>query len=143
VSWLLDTNVISESKKKVPDPQVMSWLDNLSEEEIFLSAIPVGEVRRGIILLPDSPKRRFLMTWINEEVPERFANRILPIDNRVAISWANLVAGQQMKGRNLPVLDSLIVATAGAHQLTVATRNIDEMRGLGGDLFNPWTNTFH
>jgi toxin FitB len=141
VNWLLDTNVVSEHKQKRRNARVIQWLDSIPETELFVSAITIAEFQRGIVLLPDSPKRRFLFSWLHNEVPRRFAGRILPVDDRVAFVWGNLVSAQQMKGRSIPVLDSLVAATAMAHQFTLATRNVADLRELGLDLFNPWTDT--
>lgn len=141
MSWLLDTNVVSEHTQKRPNARVLQWLDSIPEAELFVSAITIAELQRGIVLLPDSPKRRFLFSWLHNDVPRRFARRILPVDDTVAFVWGDLVSGQQMKGRSLPVLDSLVAATAMAHKLTLATRNVADMNELGLDLFNPWTDS--
>lgn len=141
MNWLLDTNVVSEQQQKRPERRVLEWLDTRAETEVFISAITIAELQRGVVLMPDSPKRRFLFSWLHHDVPKRFAGRILPVDDRVAFVWGNLVSAQELKGRSLPVLDSLIAATAMAHHLTLATRNIADLNGLGLDLFNPWTDT--
>ena len=142
MSWLLDTNVVSELHARQPNPKVLAWIDAQADSTLHLSSITLGELQRGVVLLPDSPRRRNMFDWLHHDLARRFAGRVLPVDERVAFAWGNLVAGQQMKGRPLPVLDSLIAATASAHQLTLATRNVSDIRGLGVDLFNPWTNTF-
>src|SRR6185503_10717408 len=110
------------------------------ESDLFISALCFAELQRGAVLLPDGPKRRRLLAWIHSDLIFRFAGRILPINERVAFVWGNMGSGQQMKGRSLAVLDSLIAATAMAHQLTLATRNTSDMEGLGLDLLNPWTD---
>jgi predicted nucleic acid-binding protein len=142
VNWLLDTNVVSELNAKRPDSKVVEWIDAQSDDTLYLSSITFAELQRGVILLPNSPRRRSMFAWIRSDLVARFAGRILPVDEKVALIWGNLVAAQQMKGRTLPVLDSLIAATASAHQLTLATRNLADMERLGVDLFNPWTDTF-
>lgn len=141
MSWLLDTNVVSELYRKRPNPKVVAWIDAQPDGTLHISALTLGELQRGVVLLPDSPRRRSMFAWVQNELPRRFTGRILSVDDRTAFVWGNLVAAQSMKGRNLPVLDSLIAASAMAHQLTLATRNISDMKDLGLDLFNPWTDT--
>ncbi len=140
MSWLLDTNVLSELHRLKPNARVRAWVDAQVESDLFISAICLAELQRGAVLLPDSPKRRSLLAWIHNDLVFRFAGRILPIDERVAFVWGNMVSAQQMKGRGLPVLDSLLAATALAHQLTLTTRNTADVKGLGVDLLNPWTD---
>jgi len=136
VSWLLDTNVISESHQRTPNRKVMDWLDAQPESELFLSAITLGELQSGAARLPEGPKRRSLLTWINNDLRQRFAGRILPVDERVGLAWGNLLAANWQQP--LPTVDSLIAATALAHGLTLATRNTQDMARTGASLFNPW-----
>lgn len=141
MNWLLDTNVVSELYRKQPDRKVVVWIDAQSDAALHVSTLTLGELQRGVVLLPDSPRRRAMFAWVQNDLPARFAGRILPVDDRVAFVWGNLVSAQQMKGRNLPVLDSLIAATAMAHQQTLVTRNLGDFQGLGIELLNPWTDT--
>ena len=136
MSWLLDTNVISESHQRMPNRKVMDWLDAQPESELFLSAITLGELQSGAARLPDSPKKRSLQTWINNDLRQRFAGRIVPVDDQVSIGWGNLLAAHWKQP--LPTVDSLIAATALVHGLTLATRNTADMARTGVNLFNPW-----
>ncbi|MBI5799492.1 MAG: type II toxin-antitoxin system VapC family toxin [Verrucomicrobia bacterium] len=136
MSWLLDTNVISESHQRTPNRRVMDWLDAQPESELFLSAITLGELQSGAARLPEGPKRRSLLTWINNDLRQRFAGRILPVDERVGLAWGNLTAASHRQP--LRSVDSLIAAAALSHGLTLATRNTAEMARTGVSLFNPW-----
>ena len=136
MSWLLDTNIISESQQRTPNRKVMDWLDAQPESELFLSAITLGELQSGAARLPASTKRQRLLAWINHNLRQRFAGRILPVDDHVSLVWGNLLATHHRSP--LPTLDSLIAATALTHHLTLVTRNTADMARTGVPLFNPW-----
>lgn len=136
MSWLLDTIVISEPHQRTPNRDVTAWLDAQPESEMFLSALTLGELQHGAALLPAGPKRQRLLNWINNDLRQRFAGRILPVDERVSLAWGNLRAAHWRQP--LPTIDSLIAATALAHGLTLATRNTADMARTGVSLFNPW-----
>jgi toxin FitB len=134
VSWLLDTNVISELARPAPNPVVAQWL-MAHEDELFLSVLTLGELQKGISSLVDSRRRRRLTSWLDREIRPWFAARLLPVDERVAVRWGRL---QAQVGQPLPAIDSLIAATALEHGLTLATRNTQDMARMGASLFNPW-----
>jgi toxin FitB len=135
VSWLLDTCVISEPTKKTPNPRVLQWLASRSEDTCFLSVLTLGELRKGTSKLPQGPRRHALELWLENELRRRFEGRILPIDESVAFTWGEI---QARIGRPIPAIDSLIAATAIAHDLTVVTRNTADLAATGAKLFNPW-----
>src|SRR6202043_392150 len=89
-AFLLDTNVISELIKPKPEPKVTTWIDDTDEELLFLSALTLGEIRRGVVLLPRSARRTSLEAWLTKEVPLRFSNRILGIAQEIADRWGHL-----------------------------------------------------
>ena len=134
MSWLLDTNVISELTRPIPDPDVARWLGE-HEDEFFLSTLTLGEIHKGILALPESARRRRLASWFDQEIRPWFAGRLLAVDERVALRWGRLLAEA---GRPLPAIDSLLAATALTHGLTLATRNTADMARTGVSLFNPW-----
>ena len=136
MNYLADANVLSEATRSSPDPRVLAWLER-HETDLLLSAVTVGELRRGVALYPQSRKRTALTKWL-EEVLESFEGRILAVDREVAVAWGNYHAAQQLKGRKLPVLDSLVAATAQVHGLIVATRNMDDFPDV--PLTNPWSD---
>ena len=135
MSWLLDTCVLSEPARKAPNPKVVQWLAEVSEEELFISVLTLGELWKGATLLSDGRKRRQILLWLQRDIRQRFEGRILPVEETVSLAWGQLLAEA---GRPLPAIDSLIAATAVAHHLTVATRNTEDMADTGAAVFNPW-----
>jgi len=138
VSFLLDTNVVSEWVRPQPDRNVISWLAEVDEDRVFISVISFAEIRWGVELLPVGRRRERLATWLAEELPVRFEERILDIDQRVAETWGVVTARGQKIGLTLGSMDALVAATAEAHNLTLATRNVKDFQRLGIALFDPW-----
>ncbi len=138
MSWLLDTCVISELIRPRPKASVVSWIRERNEDELFLSVITVGELEKGIAKLPDSAKRAKLEQWVRRELADRFRDRLLVIDSSVAARWGGIVGASEARGQPLPVIDSLIAATGLQHDLTVVTRNTDDLERCGAHCFNPW-----
>jgi predicted nucleic acid-binding protein len=138
VNFLLDTNVVSEAMRKSPSAVVLGWLAAQAEESLFISAITVGELRRGALVLDEGKKRRALLLWIETGVKAGFAGRILPVDTEVMEEWAQLQVATEKAGRPLPAMDSLIAATVLAHGLTLATRNTVDFEFTKAPVFNPW-----
>jgi predicted nucleic acid-binding protein len=139
VSWLLDTCVVSELVRPRPKASVVSWVLERDEDELFLSVITIGELEKGIARLPVSPKRIALEQWVRRDLADRFRGRLLAIDSGVAARWGALVGASEARGQPLPVIDSLIAATALQHDLTVVTRNTDDLERCGAHCHNPWT----
>jgi len=138
VRFLLDTCLLSEATRPSPAPRVMQWLSEVEETKTFLSAITIGELAQGIAQLPNGRKRNRLSEWLHDDLLLRFTGRTLAIDAAVMLAWGELVAGLRAKGRVLPILDSLIAATAVHHGLTVVTRNTADFGGAGVKTFYPW-----
>jgi len=138
VSFLLDTNVVSESMRPRPDPNVVAWLSAVDEEETFLSVISFAELRRGIELLPVGRRRERLAEWIDEDLSTRFHGRVLYVDRLVGDSWAGIMSRTERAGRRLDVMDAFIAATAESHDLTLVTRNTRDFDALELPLFDPW-----
>jgi predicted nucleic acid-binding protein len=138
VSWLLDTCVVSELVRPRPKASVVGWVRDRDEDELFLSIITIGELEKGIAKLPDTAKRAMLEEWVRGELADRFRNRLLPIDPGVAARWGAMVGASEARGQPLPVIDSLIAATSVQHELTVVTRNTDDLERCGARCFNPW-----
>ena len=138
MSWLLDTCVVSELVRPRPKASVVSWVLERDEDELFLSVITIGELEKGIARLPDSPKRVALEQWVRRELADRFRDRLLAVDSGVAARWGALVGASEARGQPLPVIDSLIAATSLQHDLTVVTRNTDDLERCGARCFNPW-----
>ncbi len=136
---LLDTNVLSEVTKPSPDEGVLRWIHALDEDRTFISIVSIAVIRRGIALMDSGRKREALGEWLANDLPQRFENRIIPVEGPVALAWGDLMALAKRSGRGLASMDGLIAATAVAHRLTLATRNTKDFEGFGVDIFNPWT----
>jgi len=139
MKYLLDTNVISELIAKQPDLRVISWIDSLHPESVFLSVITVGEIRKGIEKLPYSTRKNVLDRWLNDDLITRFTGRILALDTAVMLTWGKLTGQLEQTGRSLPGLDSLIAALAIHHDCALATRNEADFLGTAVTIINPWT----
>ncbi len=136
--FLLDTNVISERTRPLPEPQVQQWLNVQATDLLFLSAITVGEIRRGLSSLPAGERRRRLEAWFQNQLPLAGSDRVLPVTHAVADRWGSLSAGRQQRGMPLGFADGLIAATALDHDLVLVTRNTRDFAHLGLRLINPW-----
>jgi predicted nucleic acid-binding protein len=138
VKYLLDTCLISELVKKEPNPAVVSWLDEQDEQKLFLSVLNLGELQKGISKLRDGVKKDELQAWVALDLVERFTGRILEIDLDTALCWGRLQGEAEQAGEKLPVMDSLIAATAVAHGLVVVTRNVRDIERCGVKVCKPW-----
>jgi toxin FitB len=138
VSYLLDTNVISEIRKKRPEPLVRLFLEQHPMYEMYLSVITLGELKQGALRAPLSLQAD-LNQWI-ERQRIKFDNRVLPLDETVMDVWASITAKAILAGSTPPLLDSLIAATALYHALIVVTRNVDDFCTLGVKTINPWSS---
>ena len=138
MNFLLDTNVVSEATRSQPSAAVLDWIAAQASEALFISAITVGELRRGALLLVEGKKREALLRWIETGIKAEFAGRILPADTAVIERWAELQTASERAGRRLPLMDSLLAATALANNLTLATRDTNDFKAAGVPLFDPW-----
>lgn len=139
MSYLLDTCVISELVKSEPNDSVVKWIRTVPDSGFYLSVITMGELYKGVEKLGQSRRQATLTDWIENNFLKRFENRILHIDLLVMQTWAKIQASAEAAGRIMPAIDSLIAATAMAHDLIVVTRNIKDMQASGVKLFDPWT----
>lgn len=134
--YLLDTNVISETRKTRADPSVMAFLGAADSGGLFLSVLTLGELRKGVAARhrTDAAAANRLGAWV-DGIETIFTDRVLPVDATVARLWGELTAG-----RSLPVIDTLIAATAIASGLTLVTRNTRNVEATGVPLVDPWQN---
>jgi predicted nucleic acid-binding protein len=135
MSYLLDTNILSETIRKNPNRSVITWLDQLPGEALFISVLTLGEIRRGIEALSDKRRRETLRLWLEHDLPEWFEGRVLPVDLAVADRWGRLLAEA---GRPVPTIDSLLAATALHHALRLVTRNERDFDYHGLEVINPF-----
>lgn len=137
--YLLDTCVVSEYIHKQPEIKVIQWLDWQLEENLFISAVTIGEIKKGIVKIESSQlkKSQKLNEWLNSLLA-RFESRIIPLDSKILMQWGTICGNFEQSGRKLPVIDSLIASTAIAHQLTLVTRNESDFHDIDVSLYNPW-----
>ena len=134
MSYLLDTNALSELRKRRPDPRVMGWFDTAPKAELYLSCLTVGEIRRGIERLrrKDEVQARAIERWL-AGLRRFYQDRIVPIDIEIAERWGRLSAAA-----TLPAVDGLLAATALARDWTIVTRNVADFAPSGARVLNPW-----
>jgi toxin FitB len=138
VSYLIDTNVISELVRPKPDVAVLEWFASTPDDALFLSVLTLGEIRKGVEKLTsaeDTQRREKLRLWLEHDLRDWFGPRILPIGPDVADHWGRLLA---RAGRPVPAIDSLLAATALHHDLRLVTRNIKDFDYAGLEVINPW-----
>lgn len=136
---LLDTNVISEPWKPVPDYTVIAWLDAQAIETLFLSAITIAELRFGIAAMPVGKRQTILRDRLKGEVLPHFSERILPFNLAASQSYAELMARARVSGKAIGTADGYIAATAAANGLVVATRDASPFEAAGLKVINPWS----
>ena len=138
MNYLLDTCVLSEFTRRQPNQRVIDWLNSVSEENLFISVITIGEIQRGIERLPDSAQKIELIHWLNQGLLQRFADRTLAIDSETMLLWGSLATRMESQGMPLSVMDSLIIASALQNNLVVSTRNVNDFQPSGVRVINPW-----
>ncbi|RMG54167.1 MAG: type II toxin-antitoxin system VapC family toxin [Gammaproteobacteria bacterium] len=135
MSYLIDTNILSELRRKEPNPKVVAWIEERPATTLYVSVLTLGEIRKGIDALEKGQRKLRLLDWLETELPAFFAGRILPVDEEVADRWGRLLAGA---GRPLPAIDSLLAATALTHGLALVTRNVVDFQVSELEIINPW-----
>lgn len=138
VRVLLDTCVLSELQRPHGNPRVRARVDELNSGNLFLSAITLGELTKGIALLAEGPRKQALASWL-VGLERRYDEQILSVDREVARVWGELTARAQQAGSQIPAADGLIAATALAHGLHVMTRNSRHFAASGAFIIDPWT----
>jgi predicted nucleic acid-binding protein len=134
VTYLVDANVLSEATKATPSERVVEWLRQ-NESELAVDPIILGEVRFGILLMPAGKRRRRLVRWFDQRVATLVC---LPWDLATGLRWAKLIADLRLVGDAMPVKDSLIAATALAHELTMVTRNVRDFKKARLKVIDPF-----
>ena len=137
MSFLLDTNAVSEWVKPRPNPGLIGWMESTDEDRVFISVVTLAELRYGVERLAAGARRRRLEEWLGRELPLRFEGRMLPVDADVAEAWGETVSRSEAMGRPIGAMDAFLAATAEVHQLTLVTRNVSDFRVLNAVL-NPW-----
>lgn len=140
MKYLLDTCLVSELVKPKPNNSVIKWLNSCNENDLFLSVITIGEIQKVISKVSDLNLKSKLENWLNNDLRERFKNRIINIDESISVEWGNIQGVSEKKGIKLPAIDSLIASTVIVYNLTLVTRNTDDFKNTGISIFNPWDN---
>lgn len=135
MSYLLDTNVVSELVRRRPASAVTAWFEKIPDAALHLSVLSLGEIRQGVEALKDRAKKERLRLWLEQDLPAWFEDRLLPVSASVADRWGRLLAEV---GRPIPAIDSLLAATALHHELRLVTRNVRDFRFPGLEVVNPW-----
>jgi toxin FitB len=134
VKFLLDANVLSEATKVAPNAAVVAWLRKHQASSV-IDAVVLGEIRTGILTLPRGKKREALLAWFEQGVQ---VVECVPWDAETGMAWAELISSLRRRGRSMPLLDSMIAASALRHGLTVASRNDRDFRAAGVTVVNPF-----
>jgi len=136
--FLLDTNVLAEVARGGAGAPVVVWLRAQPALDLAISVLTLGDVQKGVALLPQGARRAALERWLVADLPRQFLGRVLPIDESVAQAWGQLAAAGRQQGRELPVIDGLLLATAAVHGLTFVTRDEADCADRGVPVLNPW-----
>ena len=135
--YLLDTCLLSELIRKEPNQGVLDWIKDKEESSLFLSVLTIGELKKGIVKLKPSTKKKELTLWF-AELESRFKDRIIPIDIQISLKWGEIQANLEVNGNSMPTIDSLIASTALCKNLIVVTRNGKDMKQSHIEILNPW-----
>jgi predicted nucleic acid-binding protein len=137
VSYLLDTNIVSEIARPKPSAEVLEWLDAMPPTALHMSVLSIGEIRKGVERLDPGRMKERLRLWLEQVLLAWLEDRILPVDHSVTDRWGRLLAAA---GRPLAAIDSLIAATALTHSLRLVTRNTKDFADAPGiEIVNPWS----
>jgi predicted nucleic acid-binding protein len=137
VRYLLDTCALSELVKSTPDAHVIHWFEARKAHELCISSMTWGELQRGVTRLPESKRRSELTLWL-QQLETGFEDRILAFDKNVSRVWAHMTAQAETQGKSMAAFDSIIAATARAHDCKLVSRNVRDFVNAGIDVINPW-----
>ena len=138
MSFLLDTNAVSEWVKPRPNPGLIGWMESTDEDRVFISVITLAELRYGVERMAAGSRRSRLEQWLRDELPLRFEGRILPVAVDVAEAWGTTLSRSEAAGRPIGAMDAFQAATAEIRRLTLVTRNVSDFPLLK-TVLNPWT----
>ena len=139
MNFLLDTTVVSEWMKPLPNPSVIRWLAEVDEDRVYLSVMTLAELRYSTERLASGARKSRLEAWLHEELPLRFEGRLLIIEATIADVWGRIMSRCSAVGKPIGVMDAFFAATAEVHALTLVTRNVSDFTASGISLLNPWS----
>jgi predicted nucleic acid-binding protein len=138
--WLLDTNILSELRRRKPEPKVVAFVEAQPLELLYISTVTLAEIRFGIELLPEAGRRSELRDWLTHTVRPMFEQRILPVTEDIMFKWRLLVEEGRKAGHTYSQPDLIIAATGQHHGLTIVSRDTDEYLKPGAQVLDPWTD---
>jgi predicted nucleic acid-binding protein len=139
--WLLDTNILSELRRKRPEPKVVAFIAAQPLEELYISAVTLAEIRFGIESLSDANRRAELTEWLTHKVRPMFEQRVLPISEDIMFKWRLLVEEGRKVGHTFSQPDLIIAATGLHHGLTIVSRDSGEFLMARASVLDPWSET--
>lgn len=138
MKFLIDTNIVSEFSKDSPDENVVDWFRDADEDCLFVSAMTVAELRRGIAILAEGQRKRLLDRWLTSSMLPRLSDRILVVDAAVADRWGRIVGTMKRQDATRHAMDAFIAATALIHSLAIVTRNVRDFSTYGVEVIDPF-----
>lgn len=139
MSFLLDTNVLSEMMRHAPSPEVAAWVSRQPSELLFTASVCQAEILAGIAVLPEGRRKRDLALAARAMFAQDFAGRVLPFDIPAALTYADVFADRRRAGRPLATIDLMVAAIARARDSAVVTRNVRDFDDCGVTIVNPWS----
>ncbi len=140
IGWLLDTNVLSELRRKTPAPRVIEFVSSKPLHQLYVSTVTFAEIRYGIELLTDPERRAKLTHWLDHRLRPMFEGRALPLCENTLLQWRLIIESGRQRGHTFSHPDVLIAATAARHGLTVVTRDLTDFEAAGVTIINPWSD---
>jgi len=138
LKYLLDTNIISELVSKKPNKIVVEYINNLNQDDVYLSVITIGEIQAGIQNIESESRKALLLKWLYSDLFKKFENKIIHIDIDIMLMWGNINHQLKKAGKPLPIMDSLIAATCIQNKGTLITRNESDFKNLEIAIINPF-----
>ncbi len=138
MAFLLDTNIVSETVRPKPEPNVLSWLEGQNPSELFLASMTIGELMRGARKIKEVPRREVYERWIEDDLTQQFDGHILSFDDKAARTWGRLMGDGDRKGLTPASADAQIAAVAIDHSMVLVTRNVKDFQQFDIEIKNPW-----
>ena len=138
MKYLLDTCVVSELIRSTANENVVSWMENVNEEDLYLRVLTLGEIEKGIEKAIDVKRKRTLQLWVENDLKQRFEGRIIAIDLNIAVKWGATQGMAELLGKPMPTIDGLIAISALVNNCIVVTRNVSDMEQSTVEILNPW-----